>query len=258
MNLSVLPADTGKSSERSIETQLRVDLAASYRLIALAGWDDDVATHISLRIPGPENHFLINPFGTLFEEITASMLIKVDLSGDIIDGGSTGMGINRAGFVIHSAVHEAREDAHAVVHCHTVAGTAVSAQRRGLLPIGPLALLLLGKIGYHDFEGITVDDSEKSRIVSDLGDNWTMILRNHGTIAVGRNIAQAYQRMYWLERSCQQQIAALSGGAELTLPTQEMADRVQLQNRSGFSDLADLSWRAQLRRLDRICPEYRD
>jgi ribulose-5-phosphate 4-epimerase/fuculose-1-phosphate aldolase len=245
-------------SPPAAERELRIDLAAAYRLIALQGWDDDIANHISVRVPGPGNHFLINPFGVLFEEITASMLVKVDLEGNIVDGGTTDLGINKAGFVIHSAIHAAREQAHAIVHCHTIAGTAVSAQKQGLLPIGPLALLLLGKVAYHDFEGITVDEDEKPRIVADLGDKWALILRNHGTISVGRTIPQAYQRMYWLERSCQQQVAALAGGRELTLPPQAMADRVQLQNRDGFADLADRSWSAQLRRLDRIDPGFRN
>jgi ribulose-5-phosphate 4-epimerase/fuculose-1-phosphate aldolase len=248
------------SSERSspMEQDLRQNLAAAYRLIALNGWDDDVATHISVRIPGAKSYFLINPFGILFDEISASMLIKVDLEGNIVDGGTTGLGINKAGFTVHSAVHAAREDAHAVFHCHTIAGTAVSAQKQGLLPIGPLALLLYGKVGYHEFEGITVDDDEKPRIVSNLGDNFALMLRNHGTITVGRTIAQAFQRMYWLETSCQQQVAALSGNRELTLPDLAMAQRVQRQNREGFANLADLSWTAQVRRLDRVIPGFRN
>src|SRR5678815_4340600 len=176
------------------EWQTRVDLAAAYRLVALFGWDDLIFTHLSARVPGPENHFLINPFGMLFEEVTASSLVKLNLDGEIVMEGP--YGINPAGFTIHSAVHAAREDAHCVMHTHTPYGVAVSAQKQGLLPISQQALFPLSSLGYHDYEGLALNEEEKPRLVADLGHRSYLILRNHGLLTVGRTVADAFLAMY--------------------------------------------------------------
>jgi ribulose-5-phosphate 4-epimerase/fuculose-1-phosphate aldolase len=238
------------------ERQLRRDLAALYRIVALFGWDDLLATHISVRLPGPGHQFLINPLGLLFEEITASSLVKVDLDGRVLE--ERPVLINPAGFTIHSAVHAAREDARCVMHLHTVAGTAVSSQAQGLLPLNQTAMLFNGRLSYHDYEGIALDLDERERLVRDLGDKWAMLLRNHGTLTVGTSIGQAFQTMYFLERACAMQVAAQSGHAELLIPAAPVQDLVARQTAS-FGDIADrLLWPAMLRRLDRIDTGYRD
>src|SRR5918911_5642487 len=183
------------------EWQARLDLAAAYRAVAYYGWDDLVFTHISMRVPGPDHHFLINPYGMMFEEITASSLVKVDLAGNTVM--ETPYSINPAGFTIHSAVHEAREDALCVYHTHTLAGVAVSAQKRGLLPISQHSLFPLASLGYHDYEGLALNDDEKPRLVDDLGDKTCLILRNHGLLTVGTSAADAFLAMYNLQRSCE-------------------------------------------------------
>jgi ribulose-5-phosphate 4-epimerase/fuculose-1-phosphate aldolase len=236
------------------EWALRVDLAAAYRLMAHYGWDDILATHISVRLPGPDHQFLINPFGLLFEEITASSLLKVDLHGNLVE--PSDFIANRAAFVVHSAVHMFQPEALCAVHLHTIAGTAVSAQPTGLLPISPPAMIMYGRIGYHDFEGVTVNEDERQRLGEHLGDNWALILCNHGTLAVGRNIAEAVQRMYHLERACQMQIAALSAGPELHLPDLEITSLVKKQIGDNFGRAADMAWAALRRKLDRLCPDY--
>jgi ribulose-5-phosphate 4-epimerase/fuculose-1-phosphate aldolase len=195
------------------EWQVRVDLAAAYRLVADYGWDDLVFTHISARVPGPEHHFLINPYGMMFEEITASSLVKVDLDGKIVMDSE--YKINPAGFVIHSAVHAAREDALCVMHLHTDYGIAVSAQQDGLLPISQQSLFVLASLGYHDYEGLALNDEEKPRLVADLGNKTFLILRNHGLLTVGRTVADAFLSMFLLERACRIQILAQSGGRKL-------------------------------------------
>jgi ribulose-5-phosphate 4-epimerase/fuculose-1-phosphate aldolase len=238
------------------EWALRVDLAAAYRMCAVYGWDDQLATHISARIPGTNHQFLINPLGLLFEEITASSLIKVDLDGNMLE--ESPWKVNRAGFVIHSAVHAAREDAKFIVHLHTVAGQAVSAQKQGLLPLSPPGMILAGQIGYHPWEGITVNDDEKPRIVAALGNNIALILNSHGTLTVGETIGDAFHRMYMLERACQIQVAALSGGSELILPDASIPALMREQLRTGFSDSSKLAWDALRRKLDRIDPSYKD
>src|SRR5690349_17934709 len=182
------------------EWQARVDCAALYRLVALQGWDDMIFTHISMRVPGPEHHFLINPYGMMFEEITASSLVKVDLDGNIV--APTPYYINPAGFTIHSAIHAAREDALCVIHLHTEYGIAVSAQRNGLLPLSQQALVALASLAYHDYEGLALDESEKPRLVADLGNKDSMILRHHGLLTVGRTAAEAFLAMFILERAC--------------------------------------------------------
>ena len=254
MSLTSVPAQSPSTRCSEEEWALRVDLAAAYRLMAHYGWDDILATHISVRIPGPDHQFLINPFGLLFEEITASNLLKVDMHGNVVD--PSDYIANRAGFVVHSAVHMSRPDAQCAVHLHTISGTAVSAQPSGLLPISPPAMIMYGKIGYHDFEGVTVNEDERERLGEHLGDNWALILRNHGTLTVGNNVAEAVQRMYHLERACQMQIAALSAGPDLHLPDQEISDLVKKQIGDNFGKVADIAWAALRRKLDRICPEY--
>src|SRR6266550_9274698 len=195
------------------EWQARVDLAAAYRLVALYGWDDLIFTHISTRVPGPEHHFLLNPYGMMFEEVTASSLVKIDLAGNKVT--ESPYFINPAGFTIHSAIHAARADALCVMHLHTVYGIAVSAQKDGLLPISQQAMLALASLTYHDYEGLALNDEEKPRLVKDLGDKNHLILRNHGLLTVGRTAAEAFLAMFLLERACKIQILAQSGGAEL-------------------------------------------
>src|SRR5215469_352019 len=186
------------------EWKLRVDLAATYRLVVLYGWDDMIFTHISARIPGPDHHFLINPYGMLFDEISASSLVKIDIDGNKLD--DSPYPVNPAGFTIHSALHMNRDDAHCIIHLHSTDGVAVSAQADGLLPIDQHAMLIIGDIAYHDFEGVAVDLDERERLVHDIGDRHLMILRNHGTLAIGKTCADAFMRMFYLERSCSMQV----------------------------------------------------
>jgi ribulose-5-phosphate 4-epimerase/fuculose-1-phosphate aldolase len=239
------------------EWQTRVDLAAAYRLIALYGWDDLVFTHISARVPGPEHHFLINPYGLLFEEVTASNLVKVDLHGRIVL--ETPYQVNPAGFTIHSAVHAAREDALCVLHVHTVHGVAVSAQKQGLLPISQQSLFALASIGYHDYEGLALNDEEKPRLVADLADKQVLILKNHGLLTVGRTPAEAFLATYNLQRACEIQILAQAGGAALTpIPGPILAGiaRQVVAVTKGMG--AGIVWPGLLRKLDRIDPSYRE
>ncbi len=246
------PAAGSTSAE---EQRLRVDLAALYRIVALLGWDDLLATHISARLPGPDHHFLLNPLGLLFEEITASSLVKVDLAGNVLE--ERAVKVNPAGFTIHSAVHAARPDAQCVIHLHTVAGIAVASQAQGLLPLNQTAMLLNGRLAYHDYEGIALDLDERTRLVADLGQRNAMILRHHGTLAVGSSVGDAFQTMYFLERACAIQVAALSNNAALSLPSPLVQDVVTRQVAS-FGDVADrLLWPAMLRRLDRLDTSYR-
>jgi ribulose-5-phosphate 4-epimerase/fuculose-1-phosphate aldolase len=238
------------------EEQLRVDLAACYRLVALFGWDDLVFTHISARLPGKQHHFLINPYGMLFEEITASSLVKVDLAGEKI--GTSPHPINPAGFVIHSAIHAAREDVTCVLHLHTSAGVAVSAQKGGLLPISQQATIALASLGYHDYEGIALRDDEKPRLVRDLGDRTGLILRNHGLLTVGPTVGDAFVAMFVLQRACEIQLLAQSGGGELV----HVDPRIVAGTKANVSAVTRgmggaLAWPGLLRRLDRTAPGYR-
>jgi ribulose-5-phosphate 4-epimerase/fuculose-1-phosphate aldolase len=245
--------ETTPAQADALEAAIRIDLAAAYRLVALFGWDDLVFTHISARVPGPEHHFLINPYGWMFEEITASSLVKVDLDGNVV-GPSKAM-VNPAGFTIHSAIHDARRDAGCVMHLHTVSGTAVSSQEAGLLPLNQTAMLLNGRVAYHDFEGVALNHDERPRLVADLGDKTAMILRNHGTLVTGRSVAEAFTTMYFLERSCEMQVAAQAGGP-LRIPEGHVQDVVEQQSQ-GLSVVADkLVWPGLLRRLDRLNPGY--
>lgn len=238
------------------EWATRVNLAASYRLIAMYGWDDLIFTHISARVPGPEEHFLINAYGLLFEEMTASSLIKVNLDGDIVQDSE--YSINPAGFTIHSAVHAARKDAGCVLHTHTRAGVAVAAQAGGLLPVSQIALFPLSSLAYHGYEGIALNADEKPRLVADLGECNFMILRNHGLLTVGPTIAEAFLYMYALETACQIQLAAQAGGKELVEVNPMIVKGIRAQVDAVLKGIgADLAWPGLLRKLDRRDDSYR-
>jgi ribulose-5-phosphate 4-epimerase/fuculose-1-phosphate aldolase len=239
------------------EWQTRVDLAAAYRLVALFGWDDLIFTHISARVPGPEHHFLINPYGMMFDEITASSLVKIGLDGKKVMDST--YDINPAGFTIHSAIHQAREDALCVLHLHTEYGIAVSAKVHGLLPISQQSLFALASLAYHDYEGLALNDDEKPRLVSDLGDKNHLILRNHGLLTIGRNAAEAFLAMYNLERACRIQVMAEAGNAELIPVQKPIIDGIEAQRQVVTRGMgADLVWPGLLRKIDRIDASYRD
>ncbi len=240
------------------EWAVRVDLAAAYRLVALYGWDDLIFTHLSARVPGPDHHFLINPYHLMFEEMTASALVKIDQEGKPV--GRPAM-VNAAGFVIHSAIHMAREDARAVLHLHTPYGQAVSAMEYGLLPHTQTAMIAHGELAYHDYEGIATDLEERERLVEDLGTKNVMILRNHGTLTVGESIGHAFVRMYFLERACEAQVHMLAAGRDhLNNPPQGTREKVATQADAKAMRMgADmLAWPALLRKLDRIDPSFRE
>jgi len=240
------------------EWEARVDLAAAYRLVALYGWDDLIFTHLSARVPGPEHHFLINPYDMMFEEITASSLVKIDVEGNPV--GPATHPVNPAGFTIHSAIHMARDDAAAVMHLHTPHGQAVSAMEFGLLPHTQTAMIAQHDIAYHDYEGIATDLEERERLVADIGTKNAMILRNHGTLAVGDTVASCFLRLYFLERACEAQVLMLSAGREhLNNPPQGVEHKVAGQsNPKGMGGLAQkLAWPALLRKLDRIDSSFR-
>jgi len=241
------------------EWEVRVDLAAAYRLVHRFGWEDLVFTHISARVPGAEEHFLINPYGLFFDEITASSLVKIDLHGNKVQ--DSPFPVNPAGFVIHSAIHAGRHDAKCVLHTHTVNGIGVSAQHGGLLPLSQHSMAVLGSLGYHDFEGPALHDDEKPRLVADLGRNYHLILKNHGLLTVGETIAEAFTRMYYLERSCEIQIRAQAGGGELTHVSKEVLDASYATMQTGGAprrSAALLVWPGLLRRLDRSDASYRN
>jgi ribulose-5-phosphate 4-epimerase/fuculose-1-phosphate aldolase len=241
------------------EWEARCELAAAYRLAAMLGWSDFLGTHFSLRVPGTEEQFLLNPYGMLFEEITASSLIKVDTEANKLS--ESPYEVNRAGFVIHSAVHMGAPEAHCVMHCHTVAGVGVSSQKQGLLPITQMALTAWGDVRYHDYEGVADNEDERERIVKDLNDGTMLILRNHGTLSVGATVAEAFARMNRIERACRFQLAALTGGAEPNPIPQEIVDYTAQQGReiahTGRGAGGKLLWAALLRKLDREDPGYR-
>ncbi len=248
-----IPSMKGQVSEA--EWQARVELAAGYRLVALFGWDDLIFTHISSRVPGESDQFLINPYGLFFEEITASSLVKVDHHGQPLH--ETAFDVNPAGFVIHSAVHEARPDVDCVMHTHTAHGMAVAAQAGGLLPLSQSAALVLSRLAYHGYEGLALNDDEKARLVQDLGANSLMILRNHGLLACGRNVAEAFQGLHVLEKACTVQVLAQAGGGELLQVPQAIVDGMPAQAREVTRGQgAALTWPALLRRLDRRLPGY--
>ncbi|MFZ1742333.1 MAG: class II aldolase/adducin family protein [Pontixanthobacter sp.] len=258
--------DNGIGSDADVRGQVsaeewavRVDLAAAYRLVALYGWDDLIFTHLSARVPGPEHHFLINPYDMMFEEITASSLVKIDVEGQPVI--ATTHPVNPAGFTIHSALHMNCEDAHAVMHLHTPAGQAVSAMEFGLLEHTQTGMIARSDIAYHEYEGIATDLEERDRLVEDMGDKHAMILRNHGTLAIGKTVGECFLRLYFIERACDAQVKMLSAGlANLNNPPQGTPEKVKTQTPSaGIGMLANaLAWPALLRKLDRIDPGFRD
>lgn len=253
-----------ETTEIATERELREQLAAVYRLVAHYRLTDLIFTHISLRLPGPDHHFLINPYGLLFEEITASNLVKIDLTGAKVE--ESPYPVNPAGFVIHSAIHAAREDAQCILHTHTRAGCAVAAQAHGLLPLNQISMEFHGRTAYHDYEGVALSLDEQKRLVDDMGDNDVMILRNHGLLTVGRTPGEALLRMINLDKACQIQVDALAGGSELVLPSESLAMRTAAQlagedtEGDDFVDdqALELAWAALLRQAERIAPDFRD
>ena len=237
------------------EWQLRVDLAACYRLVALYGWRDLVFTHISARIPGPEHHFLINPYGLMFDEITASSLVKVDQQcNKVID---SPFPVNPAGFVIHSCIHAARDDAGCVLHTHTRAGVAVSAQKCGVLPISQQSTFVLASLAYHDYEGVALRDEERPRLQADLGRANFLVLRNHGLLTVGKTIADAFLSMYTFENTCRIQIDAQAGGELVHVNPLIVKGVAQVMKTVTAGQGADFVWPSLIRKLDRMDPSYK-
>jgi len=244
-----------RSRVSEVEWEQRVNLAACYRLVALHGWDDLIFTHISARVPGPEHHFLINPYGMLFDEICASSLVKVDLGGRKVS--ESAYDINPAGFTIHGAIHAAREDAKCVLHVHTLDGVAVSAQKAGLLPISQQSIFPLSSLAYHDYEGLALNEEEKPRLVRDLGERSFLMLRNHGLLTVGETIADAFLFMYVFQAACTIQIRA-QGSPDLIPVDAKIVAGAQAQSKLVTRGAGSaLVWPALLRKLDRIDPAFR-
>lgn len=240
------------------EWQTRVDLAAAYRLVAMYHWDDLVFTHITAKVPGSkpgQEEFLINPYGQMFDEITASSLVKVNLAGEKVS--ESPFPINPAGFLIHSCVHEARPDAACVMHTHSINGVAVSAQKDGVLPISQQALYVLASLGYHDYEGVALHDDERPRLARDLGDEIFLMLRNHGLLTVGGSVADAFLAMYIFEAACMVQVRALAGERKLIpIPEQILAGAKQMKEQVTHGLGGMLAWPGLLRKLDRQMPGY--
>lgn len=237
------------------EWAARVELAACYRLVAHFRMTDWIYNHISARVPGSHEHYLINPFGLLYEEVSASNLVKVDIHGTLVD--DVGLDVNPAAFVIHGAIHQARPEVGCVLHTHSAAGVGVSAQQQGLLPISQHAFKVYDRIAYHDFEGIALDTDEQQRLVADIGDKDVLILRNHGLLTMGTTVAKAFELMFFLERACQIQIDALAGGSAVIRPSQAVCERTSAQFRGDDSYVQGRDWNALLRLLDRTDPSYR-
>lgn len=231
----------------SVEWQARCDLAALYRLVAHFRMTDLIDTHITLRVPSPDHHFLINRYGVIFDQMKASDLVLIDKDGNVVHGNPETSRVNAAGFVIHSAIHMARPDLNCVIHTHTAAGMAVAAQEQGLLPISQHALKFYGKLAYHTYEGIALSLDERERLVADLGTHKAMILRNHGLLAAGSSVAQAFHEIHFLERACQAQIQALSGNSKLVQPSEEVCRLTAQQfDRDEADEIIQLSWLAAL------------
>jgi ribulose-5-phosphate 4-epimerase/fuculose-1-phosphate aldolase len=248
-----IPSLHGKVSEE--EWQLRVDLAAAYRLVALYGWSDLVFTHISARIPGPEHHFLINPYGLMFDEITARSLVKVDQDCNKLS--DSPFPVNPAGFTIHSCIHAARDDAGCVLHTHSRAGVAVSAQKCGVLPISQQSTFVLGSLGYHTYEGVALRDEEQPRLQADLGTHNYLMLRNHGLLTVGKTIPDAFLAMYIFENTCRIQIDAQAGGELQMVDPRILEGMAQVMKTATAGQGANLAWPALLRKVERSDPGYR-
>ena len=236
------------------DAELRVQLAAAYRLMDRFGWSELTETHISARLPNTEDYFLLNPYGMMFDEITASSLVKVDFTGNIIDNSE--WRINPTGFVIHSGVLNGRQDINCVLHTHSPYSTAVSMLECGLLPISQFALQFYNRVAYHDYEGLALDLSERERLIKDLGDKNVMVLRNHGLLTVGRTIAEAFTLMFYFEKACKVQILAQSTGSPLIIPSEDVCNKSMMAQ--NVDDLGQLKWQALIRMLDREDPSYRD
>ncbi len=256
MNVASKQSSPAQANTEAGEREARQQLAACYRLFARRNMDDLIYTHLSARIPGRDQRFLFIPFGMLFEEVTASNLMEVDIEGR--DVTNSGQAVNPAGWIVHRVVYEAVPDAESVMHLHTICGTAVSAQKAGLLPINQFAVTYSGKIGYHDYDGPGLRPDEQKQFIADLGDKPMMFLRNHGTLALGRSIAEAFTLMHYLERTCEIQVMAQSGGAELALPAREIVDRtVATAQGVGDRSFGNVGFQAMLRKIDREDPSYR-
>ena len=258
MNPITLEIPSRKNQVSAEEWQTRVDLAAAYRLVAMFKWDDLVFTHISARVPGSHDEFLINPYGLMFDEITASSLIKIDAQGNKFD--ASPYDVNPAGFTIHSAIHSARHDALCVMHVHSLNGIAVSAQKGGVLPISQQSIFVLSSLSYHDYEGVALRDDEKPRLVADLGpDNKYLMLRNHGLLTLGNTVADAFLGMYFFEAVCTIQVRAMAGGSELIYVDPRIVAGAQSQARVATRGVGAgaLTWPGLLRRLDKADPSYR-
>ena len=254
MTAPVLDIPSRRHQVSADEWQTRVDLAAAYRLVALFKWDDLVFTHISARVPGCEDQFLINPYGLMFEEITASSLVKIDLAGNKVE--DSPFPVNPAGFTIHSAVHAVRHDAQCVLHVHSINGVAVSAQKCGVLPISQQSIFVIDSLGYHDYEGVALRDDEKPRLVHDLGHNNYLMLRNHGLLTVGKTIPEAFQAMYLFETVCTIQIRAQAGGELIQVHPEIIATAKQQSAVATKGMGASLAWPGLLRRLARQNPGH--
>lgn len=255
MSEAVVATGSVRDQVSADEWAVRQDLAAAYRLVAHYGWDDMVFTHLSARVPGPEEHFLLNPFGYLFEEVSASNLVKVDVDGNVVL--DNGYAVNQAGFVIHSAVHMMRADAQAVMHLHTDAGVAVASMESGLLPMTQHSMFVYHDLAYHEWEGVALNLDERERLVADLGQKHLMVLRNHGTLSVGGSIASCFLRMYYLERACKIQVNALAGGTP-HMPPEQAVDMMQntFNNPASWETIAATAWSAMRRLADRLDPTY--
>ena len=257
------PAIVGKRRIRDqvsdAEWRMRVDLAACYRLVARYGMTDLIYNHITARVPGGEEHLLINAYGYLYPEITASNLHKIDLAGNIVLAADTPYGINQAGYVIHGAIHAARHDVVCVIRTHTRAGMAVSAMKCGLLPLTQTSMRFFDRIGYHDYESVAIDTDEQPSLVRDLGRHDALILRNHGLLTCGRSVAETFNLMYWLEMACKAQVDAMASHTELNVPSREIGEKTaRLYDPGTRRVFGELEWEAMLRQLDREDPSYRD
>ncbi len=254
-DLSSIAITTAPAGMSEVEWQLRVDLAACYRLFHHFRMTDLIYNHISARVPGPDQHFLINPYGLMYEEVTASSLVKVDVQGKVIHD-PLGMGVNPGGFTIHSAVHMARHDVQCVMHTHTAATIAVATMECGLLGLTQHAMRFMDRIAYHRYDGIFFTDEERQRLKQGLGDKMVMLLRNHGTLVCGRSVGEAFDTMYYLERACQSQVTLMSCGQALVHPSPEAAQQVALAFESPKRQGGDKTWPAMLRLVQREYPDY--
>ena len=257
-NRNAVPLSAVRAQVSAEEWEARVDLAACYRLIALFGMSDLIYNHATVRVPGTEDELLINPYGYMYEEITASSLVRINLAGEETFNPHANYGINHAGYVIHSAVHAVRHDAKCVIHTHSRAGMAVAALKCGLLPLTQTAMRF-ANVAYHDYESVAVDVDERARLARDLGDADVMILRNHGLLALGPSVAEAFNALYWLELACKVQVDAMACNGELNMPSVEVQQKTaHLYRPTTRRPFGVLEWPAMLRHLDRRHPGYRD